>query len=1018
MIERWLHKHQLSLLFILILFILGGLLSAFRLPVLLFPNIQFPRILVLVDSGDRPVDRMVVEVTQVLEQALRSVPGIQAIRSTSSRGSAELSVNFDWSQNMSIALLQVQSAINQVLPNLPAGTSFDARRMDPTKFPILGLTLTSKSKDLVFLRDFAFYQLRPLLANIPGVAYIEVLGGQNAEFHVVVDTAKLRAQNIALDDVIKVLTANNVVTAIGQIEDNYKTYLVLSDTRFQNIEDIKHVILASSQNGIVELEDVAKVVSKTVPQRIRVTGNGQDAVLLNVLQQAGANTISISKEVEKRLINFKEQLPKDIQIKTYYDQSKLIIASIKSVGEAIVVGAFLAAGVLILFLRNLRMILIVSMILPCVLITTVLFLDMFKMSFNIMTLGGMAAAAGLIIDDGVVMLEHIMRRLSEKKKDKPIQDSVIKASMQMLQPLAGSSIATIIIFLPLAFLEGVVGGFFKAVAITMASSLIISFFFVFLVVPLLGKMLLKQPDAEHLEAVGPKLRYMYQHYRTFMEVLLSNVLWPILSVILIVIIGYVSFDQVGSGFMPKMDEGGFILDYTAPPGTSLTETDRLLQQVEKIIMSIPEVDSYSRRTGLQLGGGLTESNTGDFFIHLKALPRRNIQLIMTELRNRISTNVIGLKIETAQLMEDLIGDLTAVPQPIEIKIFGENQTTLQYTAEQIFKILSSISGVVEIKNGIVISGDAIIIKLDPVKVALLNLEAESITNQIRTQLMGTLVRDIQIEEKLIGIRVWSHKSLRERRQELNELFLRSIDGRYISLKNVADISVQQGQAQMTRENLKSMIAVTARIEGRDLGSTMDDIQKSMQQLKLPLGVSLQYGGLYQEQQKSFYQMTIVFISAVLLVIVLLLFMYENIFMVFSIILTALLSLSGVFLGLWLTGTELNISSMLGMTMIIGIVTEIAIFYFSELNGHTQHTVENVIVSGIMRMRPILMTSIITILTLLPLALGLGTGSAMQQPLAIAIIFGLLSAVPFVLLLMPALYSIFMRFRHNFPLGRG
>ncbi len=1011
MIGSWLQKHRISILFLLILLTLGGLFTTFKLPVMLFPNIQFPRILVLVDSGDRPVDRMIIEVTQPLEQALRSIPNVVSIRSTSSRGSAELSVNFNWNSNMVIALLQVQSAITQILPTLPKETTFTAERMDPIVYPILGLSLTSDNRNLISLRDFAYYQLRPLLSLIPGVAHIQVVGGQEAEYQVLIDPAKLQAANITLNDVINALTANNVVTAVGRLEDYYRLYLILSDARLQSVNDIKHTILRSSSSGIIELDDVAEIVSGTIPQWTRVTANGKDAVLLNILQQPGANTVSIEKDINKQLIDFHNQIPKDIQIKTWYDQSQLITGAAKSVRDAIIIGAVLAVIILFLFLRNIRMTLIVALILPCVLITAVLLLSLLHMSFNIMTLGGMAAAVGLIIDDGVVMLEHIMRRLSEGHAGEPTHGPVLSAAMQMLQPLAGSSLATIIIFLPLAFIEGVAGGFFKALAITMATALIISFFFVFLVVPLLGEMLLKISDAKNLESVGPVLKRLHNNYQSFMTTFLNKPVWLIISIGVTIFIGYISYKQVGSGFMPNMDEGGFILDYVAPPGTSLTETDRLLRQVEKIIINIPEVDSYSRRTGLQLGGGITEANTGDFFIRLKKLPRRNIHLIMTEVRDKINMLVPGLKVETAQLMEDMIGDLTAVPQPIEIKVFGDNETILQDTARKIAKIISVIPGVVEIKNGIVISGDAIDIKINRIRAALLNLDPESVTKQIQTQLIGNVISQIQSGEKVIGIRVWTPSTLRDRLQKLKILPLRTADGYYISLQRVADITIQRGQAEITRENLKPMIAVTARIEGRDMGSTMHEIQSKMNDIHLPPDVYIQYGGLYKEQQNSFYQMLIVFISAVLLVTVLLLYLYENIYIVLSILCTTLLSLPGVFLGLWITDTELNISSMMGMTMIIGIVTEIAIFYFAELRAHHHHNNSTIITSGIMRMRPILMTSIIAILALFPLALSIGAGSGMQQPLAIAIISGLILAVPLVLIVMPALYFLLIK-SHN------
>ena len=502
---------------------------------------------------------------------------------------------------------------------------------------------------------------------------------------------------------------------------------------------------------------------------------------------------------------------------------------------------------------------------------------------------------------------------------------------------------------------------------------------------------------------APLLIRLQRHYGVAIQFFLQKTMWLVIAITLVVVVGGIAYSQVGSGFMPHMDEGGFILDYAAKPGTSLTETDRILRQVEQLIVAIPEVDSYSRRTGLQLGGGLTETNTGDFFIHLKKLPRRRIDVIMTELRNKIQMQVPGLQIQTAQLMEDLIGDLTAVPQPIEIKIFGDNPLVLQQTAKKTAELLKSVPGVVEIFDGTIISGDALKITVDKVKTALLNLDPDIVTKQIQGQLAGNVVSQIQMGEKVIGIRVWTGENLHDHIQSLQRLPIQISSNRYVSLGHIASINIQQGEAEVTRENLKTMVAVTARIDNRDIGSTMRDVRTAMQKLTLPGGIYIQYGGLYQEQQKSFYDLLAVFVGAVLLIMVLLLFLYNDFKVTFSILITVLLSLSGVFFGLWLTATELNVSSLMGMTMILGIVTEIAIFYFAELKSNAQYNINELSEAGIMRMRPILMTSIITILALLPLALGIGVGAAMQQPLAIAIIFGLILGVPLVLFVMPALY---------------
>lgn len=1006
MIGPWMQRHRRSILVLLALLALGGAATALRLPVALFPDINFPRIVVSVDAGDRPIDRMVTEITFPLEQSLRAVPEVRGIRSTTSRGAAELSVNFAWGSDMVTALLQVQSAVNQVLPQLPPGVRFSARRMDPTVFPMLGLALTSDSRDLVSLRDFAYYQLRPLLSSVTGVARVEVLGGRQAEYQVVVDPARLQALGLSFSDVTQALSASNVVSAVGRLEDHYKLYLLLSDTRLHSLADLRRTIVKSGPDGVVQLDDIAAIRLAERPEWTRVTANGHDAVLVNILQQRGANTVAIAHAIQARLADFKGHTPPDIRIKPYYDQSELVTAAAVSVRDAIATGALLAAIILLAFLRNLRITLVIVLVLPGVIAATVLLLQVFHLSFNIMTLGGLAAAVGLIVDDAVVMLEHIMRRLSERAEPPPQHGPVLAAALEMTRPLAGSSLATVIVFLPLAFLGGVTGGFFKSLALTMAASLVISFFVALLAVPLLADVLVRKDDLRRLEVAGPVMRRLQRTYGRVMGRLLRRPALALLILFGLGLLGYLAYTRVGSGFMPRMDEGGFVLDYKAPPGTSLSETDRLLRQVEDIIRRLPEVDSYSRRTGLQLGGGLTEANQGDFFIHLKPTPRRSIDVIMADLRRRVEQEVPGLRIETAQLMEDLIGDLTAVPQPIEIKLFGDDGAQLRALAPQVATRIGRVPGVVEVFNGITIAGDAVDIRVDRVKAALEGLDPDFVTRQLQEQLAGTVASQIQMGEKLVGVRVWAPGNLRDQVDALSHLRIRAADGHYVTLRRLVHIRISEGQAQVVRENLKQMVAVTGRIEGRDLGSTIRDVRAALRDLPLPPGVYLEYGGLYQQQQQSFHDLLMVFVSAVLLAGVLLLFLYERFAVVLAILLTTLTSLVGVFLGLWITGTELNISAMMGLTMIVGIVTEVAVFYFAETG--TRSDARSLIRAGQLRMRPIFMTTIIAMLALLPLALGLGVGAAMQTPLAISIIAGLALAVPLVLLLMPPLYLLLDR----------
>jgi multidrug efflux pump subunit AcrB len=856
------------------------------------------------------------------------------------------------------------------------------------------------------LRDLALYQIQPVLSSVTGVARIEVLGGATAEYQVMADPAKLDSLGLSLDDLAKALSAANVLTAVGRLEENYKLYLIVSDTQLSDFKQIGRTILRSGENGLVRLEDVATVSNASAPQWIRVTADGHDAVIFQVYQQPGGNTVQISRQITSKLAELEKRLPSDVRVANWYNQSHLILASAASVRDSVIVGVILAALILLLFLRNFKVTLIASLTLPMVLAATVLLLSVLNMSFNIMTLGGMAAAVGLILDDAIVMIEHIIRRL-RLGQEGHYQSRVMTGAREFTKPLAGSSVSTIIIFVPLAFLSGVTGAFFKALSLTMAAGLIISFFVTWLAVPLLALHILRQKDAEQREG-GFVTDFSKRVYEKLMNRILHTPWLLILPVTALLLTGWFAYTQTGSGFMPAMDEGGFVLDYVTPAGTSLSETDRLLRQVEAILRSTQEVETYSRRTGVQLGGGLTEANEGDFFVRLKPFPRRGIEEVMDEVRERIQNTVPGIEIEMLQLMEDFIGDLTAVPQPIEIKLFSDDGNLLSKTGPEVAQAIEKVPGVVDVKDGIVFAGDSITIHVDREKAALEGIEPAEITAILESYLTGLVTTQVQQSPKMINVRVWIPKENRSTVYNLNKLRLRAADGHLVALGRVADLKLITGQPQIMRDNLKRMIAVTGRISGRDMGSTIRQITGILDEPGLlPAGVYYTLGGLYQQQQIAFKGLIEVFLAAVVLVFVLLLFLYESFRVALAILITTLISVSAVFIGLWLTGTELNITAIMGMTMIVGIVTEVMIFYYSEYQelSDQKDLYVRLITAGKNRMRPITMTTIATILALMPLALGIGEGSAMLRPLAIAIISGLTVQLPLVLIVQPTLLKV-------------
>ncbi|GAA0724046.1 efflux RND transporter permease subunit [Dokdonella soli] len=1007
-VTAWMQQHRRSLLFFALVLAIGGIAGAWLMPVALFPNVAFPRVQLTLDAGDRPADQMAIQVTRPVEEAIRRVRGVRDVRSTTSRGSADVAVTFDWGADMAAALQEVNGATGQILSQLPAGTQIATRRMDPTTFPTLAYSLRSHTLSPSALHDLAEYQLRPLLSGVTGVAQVNVQGGEVGEFHADVDPGRLRALDLSLGDVATAVSHAASIQAMGRVSDHYKLFLLLADNQPKTVAALRDIVVRAGSGGVVRLGDVAAVSVDHVPQWIRVNADGQNAVLLQVYQQPDGNSVQIANDVKQRMADYAPQMPAGVRIANWYDQTQLVTGAAASVRDAILIGILLAGLVLFVFLRNTRVILVALIVVPAVLMITVLLLRALGMSFNMMTLGGMAAAVGLIIDDVIVMLEHIMRRLGQGEGE--VHERIAGAAWEFTRPLTGSSAATVVIFLPLAFLSGVTGAFFKALSLTMASALIISYLLTWIAVPLLAERFLDQRHRVP-HPPGRFTRWMMQSYESTLQKWLKRPVLVLLMVAPLVVVGAFAYTRVGTGFMPSMDEGGFILDYLSRPGTSLEETDRLLNQVEAIVRANPYVDTYSRRTGLQLGGGLTEANQGDFFIRLKDGARPDTEEVMTQVRAEVEQNVPGLEIELAQLMEDLIGDLVAVPQPIEIQLYSDDAAQLEATAKRVAEAIGKINGVVDVRNGIKPAGDALTVQVDPAKAALEGLDPLGVTDQVTAAIEGTVAAQLPQGSKVIGVRVRLPLNSHQRLEQVAALPIRAADGHLLPLSRVATLHEVQGQPEITRDNLKRMVAVTGRISGRSLGATIADVKKVLAKPgMLPKDMFHQLGGLYQQQQEAFRGLTIVMLAAIALVFALLLFLYESFRVAMTILAMPLLAIPAVFAGLWLTGIELNISAMMGMTMIVGIVTEVAIFYFSELEDAAADAPlhDALHEAGHHRTRPILMSTLAAILTLLPLALAIGRGSQMQQPLAVAIVSGMLVQVPLVLLVMPVLYSLLRR----------
>ncbi|HLZ78685.1 MAG TPA: efflux RND transporter permease subunit, partial [Sphingomonas sp.] len=842
---------------------LAGVAAAIALPIGLFPQVSFPRVVVDLDAGSRPADQTALAVTRPIEEALRSVPGVRDVRSETTRGSAQISIDFGWGRDMTASTLLVDSAIARAVSTMPPGVTYDVRRMDPTVFPIIAYALTSDTASPTELQDLARYQITPLLSGIPGLSKVSVQGGETAEVEVMADPARLAAHGLTMADLATAIRDGNVLSAVGQVQDRGRLSLVVADRSLVTAADVSGVVIKGAPFGIVRVADVATVRAGVVPQWLRISEDGKPAVLFNIYEQPDGNAVQIAKAVRDKLGNFR--LPPGVRLVSWYDQSELVTQSFASVRDAVLIGLVLAAGVLFLFLRSWRVTLIAAIVVPATLAATVLALSLLGMSFNIMTLGGIAAAVGLLIDDVIVMVEHIARRAgsdADTGEDVAGRGAVMPAAREFLAPLTGSSLATLIVYVPLGFLSGVTGAFSKALSITMAAALAISWAMTAFVVPLLARAFI---DFERWRDPGhEKGGWLDRHHDRGLDGLTRRPWLLVVVAVPLLAIGYLAYARVPTGFMPRVDEGGFVMDYYTPPGTSLTETNREMAQIDAILRANPQIDTFSRRLGTGLGGDLGQSYHGDYFVRLKPGHASATEDVMSDIRRQAEASVPGVELELAQLMEDLIGDLTAVPQPIEIKLYSSDNSVLGPQAEKVAALIGRIDGVVEVKSGLQLAGDALDLRIDPIRAAILGITPSAIATQLNGAMTGAVATALPQPGKLIDVRVRLPNLADLTEAQLAQLPMRADDGHVIQLSRVASIVRKTGQAQIGRENLEPMVAVTGRIEGRGIGAAVADVQAALAKPGvLEPGVRYELGGLYQQQQIAFAGLLRVFVAALI-----------------------------------------------------------------------------------------------------------------------------------------------------------
>jgi multidrug efflux pump subunit AcrB len=1027
----------------------AGAYAAFQLPIAIFPQTDFPRIVIIVDYGVVPAQQVLVSVTRPIEEAMNGIPGIQRIRSTTQRGAADINLFFDWKVDILQSLQLVQARLSQLASTLPPTAAI--RRVDRLTFavfPVAGYSITSDTRDPASLRELATYTIRPRLARLPGVAGVAVAGGQTREYHVTVDPARLNARGVSLQQVVDAVRNANIIDSPGLIEENHQLELTLVSGQAKKPDELSAIVVALVNNAPVALSDIATVGEGVAPNYTIVTADGQPAVLVNINRQPDANTVAVDDEVKAELDGMRKQIPKDVKVAPFYDQSLLVRDSIKSVRDSILIGLLLSIAILYGFLRNWGTTFVAILVIPVTVLATFVAMWLAGLSFDLMTLGGMAAAIGLVIDDAIVVVENIYTHMARGQSRREAAQAAVS---EITIPIIGSTITPVVVFLPLTLLTGVTGVFFRSLALTMAVALITSLVLALSFTPVLAELFVKvksrdqarsegsdeteegqtdegQPPAserarellaterEEQAEQGRILRVISGRYEWLLERALDNRKLIMLVCIGVLAISYLLYRGLGSEFLPEFDEGAFVLDYFTPPGTSLTETNRILRHVEQILKDTPEVESYSRRTGLQLGLSITEPNTGDFLVKLRADRKRTTAEVIDDLRKEITSTEPSLNpIEFPGILSDLVGDLTSSPEPIEIKLFSEDTTALHQKAEEVAGVIEKIPGVVDVFNGVVVSGPAITFKVDPQRASQLGITASDIASTVTTAMTGDASSSILQQDRLISVRVVLPQTAKASLETLKALQIRSPSkDALFRLDQVADVEYDKGQTEIARDGLRTTVAVTARLSGSDLGSAINAIKARLaKEVKLPPGMTVEYGGLYSEQQSSFRELALSLGLAVALVFVTLLIEFRSFSHPVAIITGAILALSGVLAALFITRSTLNVVSLMGMIMVIGIVAKNGILMLDAVEDHLaagDSLREALLRSGRRRFRPVLMTSLAAMLGMLPLALAIGSGAQMLQPLAIAVIGGLAIALLLSLIVTPTVYAMLNRKR--------
>ena len=1012
-VGRFAIRHTIAIAFIAVVLCAAGVFAALKTPSSVFPATAFPRIVVNISNGIMPADQMMATITRPVEQSLKSIPGVTSVLSTTTRGSAIVNVKFAWGTDMHRAELYVLGRLSEMRSELPPTAVTSAERVGfSLSYPIIGISLTASHHNLMDLWNTATYVIKPLFLQIPGVSRVEIVGGRVPEYHVVVDPLKLQAAHLALRDVTAALGQNNMVASAGFLPQNYRLYLTTVDGRVYSAREIGNVVIADRSGHPILVRDVARVVRGPAPVYTNITAQGHPAVLFDIESHTNASTPAIAKALQAKLQLLHRELPPDMHLAFFYDQSSFVRSSISNVWDAVIFGLVLSAVILYLFLKNWGSVWTAIVTIPISVLITFVAMKLAGMSFNMMTLGGIAASIGLIIDNAIIVVEAMCHRLA---LGGPRLAGIQEAMGEILTALIGSTLTPVVVFLPLMYLPGLAGVFFRALGMTMVVSLLVSLLLAMTLTPSLAAWLIRGGKQVGEEG-GFILRPILRAYESAVRWSLRHAGLTLLACAAIAIGAVFIYGQLQTGFLPEFDEGGFNIDYSALPGTSLAEASRELDEAERLIRADPDVQAYSRRLGTALGPFLAEPNIGSFLIKLKPDRKHTTEQVLDHLRAQFDQRFPMIRWDFKGFLTDLVGDLQLAPYPVEIRLFSPDLAWLKRTAPRVEAQIKKIPGLVDTFDGLVVSGPTIDLRVRRAQAERFGLTTQAIAGAVKNALLGSTSSYVLHGDRVVDVRVLAAPSSVDRFSELDELPIRTPSGAIVRLSQVATVQERPNEVELNRDNLRQDDIVSARLEGVDLGTAMREVRATLaKDTWLPPG-SVQYAGLYRLQQQSFQNLMVVLLAAILLVFTVLVIEFRSFHEPIAIVFGAVLALFGAMVGLWVSGITLNIVSYLGAIIGVGIVAKNGILvldYCRQLRSEGVELVEALVRAGHRRLRPVLMTSLAAALGMVPLAYGAGAGAQMLQPLGITVIGALCFSVLLSLIATPVVYYLLIRLHERY-----